>query len=211
MPITQQHACAPRSPTRTHKKHSSFFHLQKLKRKKKPSQSAERDRIHRPEFKMHKPKSPVCLTVCSETNSCFFYIHINRVHLFPHSVMQSDTITTTLLLLFKCYQWVPFNNHQCQIEGLVPFSRVCIFRVFLFFVFFWQLPGAELGSIGAVEQQLPIEEKWKITWPSRSHFMKHVRIPCEQCAGAAWQAWRNQFYDCREGHNPRQVVANHQR
>lgn len=51
--------------------------------------------------------------------------------------------------------------------------------VFLF-GFFWQLPGVELGSsLGAAEQQLPIEKKWNDRkWPFTSlTFLTSIALP----------------------------------
>lgn len=43
-------------------------------------QHSKRDRIHRPKFRMHKPKSPVRLTVCSETSAILFFFFSNRYY-----------------------------------------------------------------------------------------------------------------------------------
>lgn len=46
---------------------------------------------------MHKPKSPVCFTICSETSNIFIHIH-TCFHIQYHYAYFSDPFIS------KCYQ-----------------------------------------------------------------------------------------------------------
>lgn len=64
----------------------------------------------------------------------------------------------------------------------MPDGGPCSIQLSLVFCFFcfWQLPGVELGSsLGAAEQQLPIEKKWNDRkWPFTSlTFLTSIALP----------------------------------